>query len=89
MDFNFAEWKIDLNCFTLCYFTQIVKVYSVFYMLYVKFTKETCKSSRVNNIGTVFPFGILAMVYSLLVLSFYNINVVIKLIINVLLCDKN
>jgi len=33
MDFNFAEWKIDLKFFTLCYFTQIVKVYSVFYML--------------------------------------------------------
>jgi len=35
MDFNFAEWKTvcNLKFFTLCYFTQIVKVYSVFYML--------------------------------------------------------
>jgi len=56
-------------------------------MLYVKFTKETWKSSRVDIIGTGFLFGILALVYSLLVLSFYNINVVIK-IINVSLCDN-
>jgi len=33
MDFNFAEWKIDLKFFTLCYFTQILEVYSVLYML--------------------------------------------------------
>jgi len=43
MDFNFAEWKIVCNIqfFNLCYFTQIVKVYYVSYMLYDKFTKET------------------------------------------------
>jgi len=35
MDFNCVEWKIvcNLKFFTLCYFTKIVKVYSVFYML--------------------------------------------------------
>jgi len=48
------------------------------------------KSSRVNNIRTAFPLCILALFYSLLILSFNNINVFYKIFllnINVLQCD--
>ena len=70
------------------YLPVYINVFSFIKNLRKVYKGDMKKSSHVNNIGTGFPFCILALFYSLLVLSLNNINVFfIKFINNVSLFD--